>query len=223
MTEPNKLVKIEAEVLRELSGNRKDVMDMYFYKYPIMSDIYWARLAKMLRMAQKFDGKKVLDLGCGQGVFLPSLSKHYEEVHGVDLDLSICSRIKETLKLDNVTLHNENILESSLEGAEFDLILAPSVLEHFSDQDALFKSLTNMLKPGGHLIFSSPTETRLYELGRKIFGAVKPEDHYHSVFAIQRYAKKYLNFVTRETGPFSLLPSLLSVYVICAFQKPKEQ
>ena len=198
-------------------------MDMYFYKYPIMSDIYWARLAKILRISQQFEVKKVLDLGCGQGVLLPSLSKYYEEVHGIDLDLSICSRIKETLKLDNVTLHNENILESSLENEEFDLILAPSVLEHFSDQDALFKSLTGMLRPGGHLVFSSPTETKLYELGRKIFGAVKPEDHYHSVFSIQRYAKKYLDFVSRESGPFSLLPSLLSVYVICAFQKRKEQ
>jgi len=219
MKETNKLIKIDAEVLRELSGNRSDVMDMYFYKYPIMSDVYWARLAKMLRIAQKFSARKVLDLGCGQGVLLPSLSKYYEEVHGIDLDLSICSKIKEKFELDNVTLHNGNILESALENAEFDLILAPSVLEHFSDQDALFNSLKGMLKPGGHLIFSSPTETKLYELGRKIFGAVKPEDHYHSVFSIQEYGRKHLDFILRESGPFPILPSLLSVYIICVFKK----
>jgi len=173
----------------------------------------------MLRIAQKFAPGKVLDLGCGQGVFLPSLSDCFEEVHGIDLDVSICSKIKDMFHLDNVTIHKGNILDNNFESGQFDLILAPSVLEHFEDQDALFLNLKRILRGGGHLVFSSPTETKLYELGRRIFGAVKPEDHYHSVFSIEKYGRKSLEFVMKENGPWPLLPSLMSVYIICVFQK----
>jgi len=213
-----KFIKIEAEKLKALSAG-KDVMDTYFYKNKVIQDLYWNRLKKMLNIAPQTDVGNVLDLGCGQGVFLPSLSANFPNVKGIDLDISIASEIVDIYDLKNVQLFQSDIFDNSFEDSSFDLILAPSVLEHFDDQDALFTEITRILKPGGQIVFSSPTETILYEIGRKVFGAVKPEDHYHSVFQIQKIARKYLKFRDKTNGPISFLPALVSVYIIYVFEK----
>ena len=215
-----KFSRIEPERLKKLSEN-KDVMDTYFYKYPIIKNLYWKRLEKMLEISDNFSAKTVLDLGCGQGVFLPSLSNNFDVVHGIDLDISIAAKIKEIYNLSNVTLHENDILNTGFDNGQFDLIFAPSVLEHFQDLDALFTELKRILNTGGKLVFSSPTETKLYELGRKIFGAVKPEDHYHSVFEIQNTGRKYLKYIRKSNGPLTFIPSILSVYIIYVFEKDK--
>ena len=214
-------VKIEAEKLKSLSEG-KDVMDTYFYKNAIIQDLYWNRLKKMLKIAGDTQASRVLDLGCGQGVFLPTLSDVYPEVKGIDLDISIASQIVDIYGLKNVELFQQDIFDNSFEDNAFDLVFAPSVLEHFEDQDALFTELTRILKPKGRIVFSSPTETLLYEIGRKVFGAVKPEDHYHSVFEIQKIARKYLKFKDKTNGPISFLPAVVSVYIVYVFQKEKE-
>ncbi|PCH94880.1 MAG: hypothetical protein COB85_05130 [Bacteroidetes bacterium] len=214
----NEFIKIKAEKLKTLSKG-KDAMDTYFYKNKVIQDLYWNRLEKMLKMADGFQASTVLDLGCGQGVLLPTLSKNYSKVSGIDLDTSIAAQIVEIYGLNNVTLSQSDIFNNSFSDNSFDLIFAPSVLEHFDDQHALFTEITRVLKPGGKIIFSSPTETLLYELGRKVFGAVKPEDHYHSVFEIQRIARRYLQFKNKTNGPISFLPAFVSVYIIYAFEK----
>lgn len=211
-------IKIEAEKLKSLSEG-KDVMDTYFYKNVIIQDLYWNRLKKMLKIAGGIQASSVLDLGCGQGVFLPTLSSIYPDVKGIDLDISIASQIVDIYDLKNVELFQRDIFDNSFEDNSFDLIFAPSVLEHFEDQDSLFTELTRILKPKGRIVFSSPTETILYEIGRKVFGAVKPEDHYHSVFQIQKVARKYLQFKDKTNGPISFLPALVSVYIIYVFEK----
>ena len=211
-------IKIEAEKLKSLSEG-KDVMDTYFYKNVIIQDLYWNRLKKMLKIAGGIQASSVLDLGCGQGVFLPTLSSIYPDVKGIDLDISIASQIVDIYDLKNVELFQRDIFDNSFEDNSFDLIFAPSVLEHFEDQDSLFTELTRILKPKGRIVFSSPTETILYEIGRKVFGAVKPEDHYHSVFQIQKVARKYLQFKDKTNWPISFLPALVSVYIIYVFEK----
>lgn len=46
----------------------------------------------MIEIVRDFKAKSVLDLGCGEGVFLPTLSNIYENISGIDLDVSIASK-----------------------------------------------------------------------------------------------------------------------------------
>lgn len=214
-----KIIKIEAQQLKTLCKDKPDAVRTYFDKYKIIQNLYWKRLDKMLDISGRFHAKTVLDLGCGEGVLLPSLSKYYEIVYGIDIDISVAKKVKEIYKLENVTLNEEPILNNSYEDNKFDLIFAPSVMEHFKDLDQLLEELNRILNKNGRLVFSSPTETKLYELGRKIFGFIKPADHYHSVFEINDVARKYLKYEKKQNGPFSFIPSFLSVYVIYVFKK----
>lgn len=217
-----KFIRIDARQLENLCKDKDDAVDTYFYKYKFIQELYWKRLERTLGITCNFPAKTVLDMGCGEGVFLPSLSGNYESVYGIDLDIAIAEKIKELYQLTNVKLFEENIINNNFEDNYFDIIFAASVLEHFKDLDMLFVELKRILKKNGRLIFSSPTETKLYELCRKMFGVVKPADHYHSVFEIRDIAKKHLKYLTRHNGPFSFIPSSLSVYVIYVFKKTND-
>ena len=213
-----KIKIITATELEALCIRQNNVVRTYFDKSKLIQKLYWKRLESMLNICNDFPATNVLDLGCGQGVFLPSLSKYYKNVFGLDLEVAVSRVIKREYNLDNVMLFEENIFDNSFEKNTFDIIFAPSVLEHFKDLDLIFSELKRILKKNGRVIFSSPTETVLYELGRKLFGYTKPEDHYYSAFEIRDAARKHFNYINKRNGPFSFIPSICSVYIIYVFE-----
>lgn len=206
-----KIKVIPAKTLATLCSGQNNVVRTYFDKSNLIKKLYWKRLEYMLDICSNFPASKVLDLGCGQGVFLPSLSKYYENVFGLDLDVSIAKLIKERYNLNNVTLFKENIFDNNFQNNTFDLIFAPSVLEHFHDLNMIFSELKRILK-NGRLIFLPPTETVLYEIGRKIFGYKKPADHYHSVSEISNVAQKYFKYIKKGMD-HSFLSPLFALFI----------
>lgn len=67
-----KIIRIDAQQLKTLCKDKSEVVRTYFDKYKVVQNLYWNRLDKMLNVSGKFPAKTVLDLGCGEGVFLPS-------------------------------------------------------------------------------------------------------------------------------------------------------
>lgn len=216
-------MKIIPKELLEKFYNAKQgeqVVRTYIDKSPLVRWLYWDRLKKMLKMGQKYKCEKVLDLGCGEGIFLPALSETFENIFGLDIDIRVAQKIVEYYNLDNVKLYESDIFNNSFDDNSFDIIYAASVLEHFPDREKIIKELARLLVPGGHLIFSSPTETWFYRLGRKVFGYVKPVDHYFSTDEIANVAKKYLKFTEIKQGPL-VAPPFLAVYRIYNFEKKR--
>lgn len=173
----------------------------------------------MLQLAKPYGGSRILDLGCGDGIFLPSLSEAYQTVHGLDLKTDTAQMMVRHFKLDNVSLYNTDLYAGSLEDGSYDIIFAASFLEHFSDREKLITRINDLLSPGGCLVYSSPTETWLYALGRKMFGYVKPLDHYYSCDEIGQVAANYLKCRKTVYGPFRM-PRFFAAYGVFVFQKP---
>jgi len=90
-----------------------------------------------------------LDLGCGAGLYSSWLAQRKWKVLAVDLN--------QPPPLQNVQTMAHN-LENGLpfSDGEFHLILAWDVLEHVAAEDALWKQLARVLKPGGILLGSVP-------------------------------------------------------------------
>ena len=65
------------------------VTTTYIDKNPLIRWLYWNRLKRMIDIGKKHGGNKILDLGCGQGVFIPSLSESFEFVYGLDINISV--------------------------------------------------------------------------------------------------------------------------------------
>jgi len=217
-----RIVTIDPDTLKKFYGIEEnyDHNISYIYNSKLVRHLVWSRYQKMIDIIPTIEPHiRVMDLGCVEGTFLPTLDLYFKEVCGLDINITVAEEIVRHFDLKNIQLIEKDILASGLNDNSFDIIFAARSLEHFKAQEKLLKELKRLLRKGGLLVFSSPTESLFYELGRKVFGYVKPSDHYFSVFEIADYASQLFDLVSYENGPFKILPGMFSVYVVYVFKK----
>jgi len=135
--------------------------------------LFWQRLRVVMSYIQNaMPIENILDFGCGSGVMLPFLAQNSKQVTAMDIDLIPIERIQKYYPLES----NVQVMDSSkspltsLPAHAFDLIIALDVLEHVDDLPRILSELLNLLKDGGQIIVSGPTENILYQIGRKLAG-----------------------------------------------------
>ncbi len=163
------------QVLAQAESGRMDeaAFPAYSHRNPVINWLFWQRLRKVMEHIQRpTPYVRVLDFGCGSGVMLPYLSQISSQVTALDVDLLPLERVQAYIPLaSNVEVKDatkNNI--SDLSANSFDLIIALDVLEHVKDLPRTLNELLTLLKQGGQLIVSGPTENILYRIGRKIAG-----------------------------------------------------
>lgn len=99
--------------------------------------------------------KRVLDAGCGPGVYAEWLLKHGAEVVAFDASLKMVELAKR--RLGGAAEVRQADLGKPLDflgDSSFDVVLSPLVLEYVGDWDSAFAECYRVLRPGGHFIFS---------------------------------------------------------------------
>lgn len=181
------VVKISRKQLTELGIPPSFDTRVYFHPLRIVGDIFWLRFEKMLEMAEPDGSGTALDLGCGHGLFLPSLSKHYKRVVGIDIKTyGETDAILEKFNCRNVEVFEMDGGKTGFGDKTFDAVFAADVLEHFRDLEKPIREIHRILKPGGKLLINSPIESGFFSLIRSLAGFNKPADHYHSAEEISR-------------------------------------
>lgn len=164
------------QVLAQAEPGRLDeaAFPAYSHRNPIINWLFWQRLRKVMEHIQRQTlYEHVLDFGCGSGVMLPYLSQISSQVTAMDVDLLPLERVQKHIPLAaNVEVKDaaKNGI-SDLPKNSFDLIIALDVLEHVKDLPRTLNELLALLKQGGQLIVSGPTENILYRIGRKVAGS----------------------------------------------------
>jgi len=162
----------------------------YSHSNPIINWLFWQRLRTAMNYIQgSAPYERILDFGCGSGVMLPFLAQHSNHVTALDVDLIPLNRVKQHIPLpENVTVLDANQTPiSQLSAKSFDLINALDVLEHVADLPSTLSELLSLLKLGGQLIVSGPTENILYQIGRKLAGPeYSGEYHERGIAEIKR-------------------------------------
>jgi len=102
--------------------------------------------------------KHVLDVGCGGGILTEAMAKQSEYVTGIDASEQNIIIAKQhgsmsDLKLDYFATTAEAFSEDNKE--KFDLITCMELLEHVPDPASLINACSKMIKPGGHVMFST--------------------------------------------------------------------
>ena len=102
---------------------------------------------------------RVLDVGCGLGLYVRRFRSLSDQVYGVDVDAD---------KVREASLTLPNISEAPAEhlpyaDGTFDVVLSHEVLEHVTDDVAAVREAVRVLKPGGHLVIFVPNRWYPFE------------------------------------------------------------
>ena len=100
--------------------------------------------------------KRILDVGCGLGMYVSRFRQFSDDVYGVDVDPDKIGRASEWLP----NLHVSPAEELPFDAGAFDVILLNEVIEHVDDDAQTIKEAYRVLAPGGHIVIYAPN--RLY-------------------------------------------------------------
>lgn len=98
--------------------------------------------------------KKIIDIGCGEGVFCDSFKKNDTELWGIEINEKVGSVAKE--KLNKVLIGDVSLILDELPNNYFDCIIFNDVLEHIIDPYSVLKRIKNKLSSNGVVVCSIP-------------------------------------------------------------------
>jgi len=148
-------------------------------------------------------GIRILDLGCGYGVFVDELRKNgYDKTEGVDISEDQIQNARSLFGLDCVRCINAmDYLEEKKES--YDCILALDVLEHLTYDDliTITKLAFESLRDGGRLIAQAPN-------GYSLLNSIIYADLTHvRAFTAQSFEQLFLlGGFTKASSFFEALP-----------------
>jgi 2-polyprenyl-6-hydroxyphenyl methylase/3-demethylubiquinone-9 3-methyltransferase len=103
-------------------------------------------------------GRRTLDIGCGGGILAESMALRGAQVLGIDLGeapLAVAQlhQLESGATLDYQRITAEELAER--EPAGFDVVTCMEMLEHVPDPASTIRACARLVKPDGHLIFST--------------------------------------------------------------------
>jgi len=163
------------KVLDESQGDElsEAAFPAYTHRNSLINLLFWKRLhiaINYLEHSASYDA--IMDFGCGSGVMLPFLASISKQVIAVDIDLHPLQRVQDHITFpSNVRIYDTGQVPlKSFVAQSLDVVVALDVLEHVDDLSGTLINLCQLLKPGGKIIISGPTENLLYRIGRKLAG-----------------------------------------------------
>jgi ubiquinone/menaquinone biosynthesis C-methylase UbiE len=106
-----------------------------------------------LKLLGNVRGKKVLDLGCGTGIYAKIIRKKDAIVKGIDISKESIRIAKEwNPKIEFIVGNTEKL---PYKDNEFDIVIAPLVLEYLPIWNTAFREINRVLKHGGLFVFST--------------------------------------------------------------------
>jgi 2-polyprenyl-3-methyl-5-hydroxy-6-metoxy-1,4-benzoquinol methylase len=104
---------------------------------------------------EKVNGKRILQLGLGDGLIAEALCDIAEEVDVIEGSLELIEKFGINRRFATHYVLFENYAPEKL----YDVVVANHVLEHVADPVKIASLACNWLRPGGHAIFTVPCAT----------------------------------------------------------------
>lgn len=121
------------------------------------------RVTRLLALAKSLHGRRLLDIGCGDGALTLKLARQLgaAEISGIDISEGACVLARAqgigaiTLDIDGASL--------PFESASFDVVYAGEILEHLFDVDTFLDEVHRVLTPDGAAIIDTPNLACWYD------------------------------------------------------------
>jgi len=132
------------------------------------------RRLSLIRQYAPLEGRRILDIGCGLGVYVRKFREFSDHVYGIDVD---AKRLREGARTTpGLMLAASERLP--FRDATFDVVVLNEVIEHVRDDAATLAEAYRILAPGGRIVIYAPNrlypfETHGVYLGKRfVFGNI---------------------------------------------------
>ena len=110
-------------------------------------------------------GDRYIEIGCAPGKLLAwvasTLHARAEGLDYSDSGVLQCRRLFNALNLD-IALHHEDLFNSTLRDASFDVVASFGFIEHFADPAPAIYQHLRLLRPGGKALIAIPNYAGVY-------------------------------------------------------------
>lgn len=106
--------------------------------------------------------KRVLDIGCGGGILTEAMACRGASVTGIDLAEASLQVARRHQSESGITVNYRHISAEELaeaESASYDVVTCMEMLEHVPDPVSIIKACARLIKPEGHVFFSTINRT----------------------------------------------------------------
>jgi 2-polyprenyl-3-methyl-5-hydroxy-6-metoxy-1,4-benzoquinol methylase len=166
---PQFILPVRAVIERVAGGGPSYAIYNYYGNGPIAS-AKRKRFQRALALGATANADRAIDMGCADGLLLPSLSKHYKQVVAIDVHEEAVARSKrlaESLALDNVRVlcgaaTPFDALREAI-GPGYGVMYLLETLEHVGEQPDIWGTKVSflhdcfsLLGPDGRIVISVP-------------------------------------------------------------------
>lgn len=106
----------------------------------------------------RVSGKKVIDVGCGGGILSEALAHKGAQVTGIDMGeapLGVARLHASENAMDIEYLHSTAEQIAKDRAQQYDTVCCLEMLEHVPDPASVVQACHDLVKPGGHVFFST--------------------------------------------------------------------
>ena len=128
-------------------------------RYPAFRRDRWPRNRYEAALRLSLPGRRVLDVGCGDGLLLYHLRDVYDELHGLEYALNRAAAARTALAGYGVSADiRTGSITDRLDYPDgfFDAVFAAAVLEFVPDLYGALGEMSRLLRSGGRLVWVSP-------------------------------------------------------------------
>jgi SAM-dependent methyltransferase len=173
--------------------------DEEFYSYPAEFKASW--------MVRYCPPGRLLEVGCGDGVFLSAAQALGYEVFGLEPHPDRARRVQEQL---GIKVEQSFLETNALPERSFDVIYHCDLLAHFPDPRESLRAMTALLRPGGALCFEVALLGGISPTWYRLIGQLDLGDH------LWFFSDRSLKLLLAQTGLhiekiqyFGLAPTVL--------------
>ncbi|MBM2830248.1 MAG: 3-demethylubiquinone-9 3-methyltransferase [Gammaproteobacteria bacterium] len=130
-------------------------------QFKMLHDINPLRLEYIDR-GVKLAGKTVLDMGCGGGLLTEAMATKGAYVTGLDISDAPLAVAREHSQQSGLEIQYINAVPEDYAGQNehrYDVVTCMEMLEHVPDPESIIRACARLIKPRGHVIFSTINRT----------------------------------------------------------------
>lgn len=180
---------------------------------------------------------RVLDIGCGSGVFLPIVAQMCREIIGIDISCDMvkqCALVAEKFEIENSTLITASTEDIPFDSDTFDLVYMVDVIHHVEQPKKAIQEVYRVLRSGGKCIVFEPNKFNvllalLCFFDRNEWGALRlGSKHQYKNLIAGRFQIQEMEYNGMLIGPDGKLNRLIAdfldlpvIKVLLGWQNPK--